>query len=170
MNARRTSYMLIAALVSALALVPWHGAAWLQEADLHTIPVQGSFAPDGQFVGTLTVETVTMAGAGHLLLTGVLCGTATNRDGVTTPVQYQTFTASAIPSDDARTTDVVLLNMAPISLVAVGQQLTLAPIPLDIEVVPDESLLFPTLPKWEAGRAHLTALLIQSPVYHSLSI
>jgi hypothetical protein len=35
--------------------------------------------------------------------------------------------------------------MAPIALASVGRQLTLAPVPLDIAAIPDESLLFPTL-------------------------
>jgi hypothetical protein len=145
MNTRRTSYMLIAAVVSALMLAPWLGAVWPQETDLPPIPVQGPLSPNGRFVGTLTVETVTVAGAGHLLLTGVLHGTATHRDGATTRVRRQAFTAPAVPMDDVQTTDVVLLQMAPITLVSVGRQLTLAPVPLDIEAVPDESLLFPVL-------------------------
>ena len=145
MNTRRTSYALITVAVSALALAPWSGAAWPQEVDLQPIPVQGALAPDGRFVGTLTISGVTMADAGHLLLTGVLHGTATHRNGATTPVRPQPFTAPAVPIDDARTTDAVLLRMAPIALAAVGRQLTLTPIPLDIEAVPDESLLFPML-------------------------
>jgi hypothetical protein len=50
-----------------------------------------------------------------------------------------------VPVDAERTTDVVLLKMAPIALTSVGQQLTLAPVPLGIEAVPDEGLLFPML-------------------------
>src|SRR6266850_746487 len=34
MNTRHTSYALIAAVVSALMLAPWHGAAWPQETDI----------------------------------------------------------------------------------------------------------------------------------------
>jgi hypothetical protein len=44
-----------------------------------------------------------------------------------------------------QTTDVVLLKMAPIVLTSVGRPLTLAPVPLDIEAVPDESVLSPML-------------------------
>jgi hypothetical protein len=145
MHTRRTLYVLIAAVVSALMLAPWCGAVWPQALDLQSIPVQGPLSPDGRFVGTLTVETVTTAGAGHLLLTGVLHGTATDRDGATTRVRRQAFTAPAVPMDDVQTTDVVLLKMAPITLASVGRQLTLDSIPLDIEAVPDESLLFPML-------------------------
>jgi hypothetical protein len=145
MNTRHTSYVLIAAVVSALMLAPWRGAALPPEPDLEPIPVQGAFSTNGRFVGTLTVETVTVVDAGHLLLTGVLHGTATHPTGATTQVQRQPFTAPAVPIDSAQTMDVVLVKMAPIALASVGRQLTLAPVPLDIEAVPEESILFPTL-------------------------
>ncbi len=145
MNTRRPSYGVTAAVVSALVLAPWRGAAWPQEADLDPIPVHGRFSPDGRFDGTLMVKAVTVADAGRLVLTGVLDGTATRRDGAKTLVRGQPFTAPAVPVDAERTTDVVLLNMAPITLASVGRQLTLAPVPLDVEAVPDERLLFPTL-------------------------
>jgi hypothetical protein len=145
MNTRYTPYILIVVVVSALALAPWRGAAWPQETDLEPIPVQGRLSPDGRFDGTLMVKAVTVADAGRLVLTGVLDGTATRRDGAKTLVRGQPFTAPAVPVDAERTTDVVLLNMAPITLASVGRQLTLAPVPLDVEAVPDERLLFPTL-------------------------
>jgi hypothetical protein len=91
------------------------------------------------------VKAVTVADAGRLVLTGVLDGTAIRRDGAKTPVRGQPFTVPAVPVDAERTTDVVLLKMAPIALASGGRQLTLAPVPLEIEAVPDESLLFPTL-------------------------
>ena len=119
MNTRYTSYVVLAALVSALAFAPWRGAAGPPEPDLQPIPVQGLLAPEGRFIGTLTIQAVTVAEAGQLILTGVV--------------------------DDARTTDVILLHMAPIALAGVGRQLTLARVPLDIEAVPDEGLLFPAL-------------------------
>jgi len=145
MTARRTSYLLIATVVSALMLAPCRGAALPPETDLEPIPVEGALSPDGRFVGTLTIESVTVADAGHLLLTGVLHGTATKRTGATTQVWRQPFTAPAVPIDAEQTMDVVLVKMAPIVLASVGRQLTLAPVPLDIEAVPDESLLFPML-------------------------
>jgi hypothetical protein len=145
MNARHTSYVSVAVLVSALALAPWRGAALPPETDLEPIPVQGQLSPDGRFEGTLIVKAVTVAGAGQLFLTGVLHGTATQRTGAKTQVQRQPFTAPAVPVEAERTTDVVLLKIAPIALASVERQLTLAPVPLDIEAVPDESLLFPML-------------------------
>ena len=145
MNTGRTSYTLIAAVVSVLVLAPWRGAALPRDHGLQQIPVQGPLSPDGRFVGTLTVRAVTVAEAGQLLLTGVLHGTATQRTGATTPVSGQPFTALAVPVDTERTTDVVLLKMAPIALASVGRQLTLAPVPLDIEAVLEASPLLPTL-------------------------
>jgi hypothetical protein len=145
MNTRHTAYLLIAAVVSALVLAPWRGAAMPPEAALDPIPVQGVLSPDGRFEGTLMVKAVTVADAGQLLLTGVLDGTATQRTGAKTRVRGQPFTAPAVPVEAERTTDVVLLKMAPIVLASVGRPLTLAPVPLDIEAVPDESVLSPML-------------------------
>jgi hypothetical protein len=145
MKARRASYVLLVAVMSALVLAPWRGAALPRETELEPIPVQGRLSPDGRFDGTLTVKDVTVAGAGQLLLTGVLRGTAIQRTGAKTQVRGQPFTAPAVPVDAERTTDVVLLEMAPIALASVGRQLTLAPVPLNIEAVPDENLLFPML-------------------------
>jgi hypothetical protein len=144
MNIRHTSSVLIA-VVCALVLAPWHGAAAPPETHLEPIPVQGRLSPGGRFEGTLTIQAVTVADAGQLLLTGVLRGTATQRTGATTQVRRQPFTVPAVPIDAEQTMDVVLVKMAPIALASVGRQLTLAPVPLDIEAVPDESLLFPTL-------------------------
>jgi hypothetical protein len=151
MKTRPTLSVLIAVVVSALVLAPWRGAALPPEADLEPIPVQGLLSPDGRFEGTLTVQAVTVADAGQLLLTGVLHGTATQRTGAKTRVRRQPFTAPAVPVEAERTTDVVLLKMAQIALVSVGRQLTLAPVPLDIEAVPDESLLFPAPPHEGVG-------------------
>jgi hypothetical protein len=145
MQTRHTSYALMVVVVSALVLAPRHGPAWPQETDLEPIPVQGRLSPDGRFDGTLMVKAVTVAEAGRLILTGVLDGTVIRRNGAHTPVRGHPFTAPAVPVEAERTTDVVLLKMPPIALAAVGRPLTLDPVPLDIDAVPDESLLFPTL-------------------------
>lgn len=144
MNTRRTLCALIVVVVSALAL--WNGSVWPLATDLQPIPVEGPMAPDGRFLGTLTILDVTVADPGRLVLTGLLHGTATHYNGASIEVRRQTFTAPAEPVPDARTTDVVLLQMAPIALAAGGRQVLLAPIPLDIHAIPDEDLLFPTPP------------------------
>ena len=98
--------------------------------------MQGLLPPDRRFEGTLTIYAVTMADAGQLVLREVIHGIATQRTGAKTRVLCQPFTAPAVPVDAVRTTEVVLLRMAPIAL---------APVPLDIEAVSDESLLLPML-------------------------
>jgi hypothetical protein len=135
---RRSGYLLIAVLVSAVAL------AWLSEAALpgdenleHT-PVQGRVSPHGSFVGNLTIVAFTEGEAGELWLTGVLNGTATQSAGAKTQVTHQTFTAPATQLDAHRTTDVLLLKIAPINLSAVRWQITLEPVTLDIYALPDE--------------------------------
>ena len=150
MNTRHASSVVIA-VVSALVLAPWRGAAFPPETNLDPIPVEGRLSPDGRFKGTLMVKAVTVADAGQLLLSGILRGTATQRTGAKTRVREQSFTAPAVPVDAERTTDVVLLKMPPIALASVGRPLTLAPVPLDIEALPDESLLFPTPPPEGVG-------------------
>jgi hypothetical protein len=138
-------------VVSALVLAPWRGVAFLPATALEPIPVQGRLSPDGRFKGTLMVKAVTVADAGQFRLSRVLHGTATQRAGVTTRVRRQPFTAPAVPVDTERTTDVVLLKMAPIALAPVGRPLTLAPVPLDIKAVPHKGRLFPTPPPEGVG-------------------
>ena len=145
MNTRRTLAVFVAAVVSALVLAPWRVAASPPAPGLDPIPVQGRLSPDGRFDGTLEVKAVAVAETGRLILTGVLDGTVLRRDGVPTSVRGQPFTAPAMLVDTEQTMDVVLVKVAPITLATVGRPLTLAPVPLDIEAVPEESLLFPTL-------------------------
>jgi hypothetical protein len=151
MNTRHTSSVVIAAVVSALVLAPWRGAAFPPAPNLDPIPVEGRLSPDGRFTGTLRVKAVTVADTGQLLLTGVLHGTVTQHTGAKTRVRRQPFTAPAVPVDTERTTDVVLLKMAPVALASVGRPLTLDPVPLDIEAIPDEGWLFPTPPPEGVG-------------------
>ena len=47
-----------------------------------------------------------------------------------------------------------IITMPPILLAAVGRPLTLAPVPLDIEAVPDEERLFPTPLPEGMGHGH----------------
>ena len=124
MRTRRTLYVLLAVLVSAVMLVPGRGAAQPGDAPLT--------------YGDLTIVTFTVGDAGQLLLTGVLNGTTTQRTGAQTRVTQQTFTAPATLIDPGRTTDVVLLTIEPIALISWGVQIRLAQITLDIDDLPSE--------------------------------
>jgi hypothetical protein len=73
----------------------------------------------GAFVGHLTIAHVTVGDAGRLHLTGVLHGTASDRTGAVTRVRQQPFTAPATVMPSDRTTDVLLLRLAPMALASV---------------------------------------------------
>jgi hypothetical protein len=127
--------------VSAVVLAPVSGAALQVEASLENIPVQGPVSPDGSFAGNLMIEAFTFGKAGQLLLTGVLNGTAIHSTGAKTKVKNQTFTAPATLVDSERTTDILLLDIAPISLDPLGLQIRLAQITLDIGAISREDNL-----------------------------
>jgi hypothetical protein len=148
MKTQRMSSVLIALVMTAVALAPLPGAPLPENAGPEPIPVQGSVAPTGGFVGTLMLVECTLDDANQLRLTGVLDGTATHRTGAKTPVTHQPFIASATLHDPGRTTDVVLLAIAPIVLDSLGLQIKLAPIIVDIYAIPSEGdVLAPLLPE-----------------------
>ena len=136
MTRRRTSYVLIAMLVSLAALAPCRGAAPADDAGLDPLPVSGAVLPVGEFVGTLRIVACTLDAAGRLRLTGVLNGTAIPRTGARIPVTEQPFTVPATVRDPGYATDVVRLAMAPIALDPTGVQIRLAPITVEIETLP----------------------------------
>jgi len=138
MPTRLPSYVLLVVLVSAVALAPWRGAAQAGDEPLAYMTVQGRVSPAGGFVGHLTIVALTAGDAGQLLLTGVLNGTMSHRTGARTQVTQQTFTAPATLIDSGRTTDVLLLEIAPIALTSRGVQIRLAQIILDIDDLPSE--------------------------------
>jgi hypothetical protein len=138
MQTRLTSCVLLAVLMSAVTLVPGHGVAQPGGEPLAQLPVQGRVSPAGSFVGELAIVTFSVGDASRLLLTGVLNGTATLRTGAQTQVTQQTFTAPATLIDSGRTTDVVLLKIAPIALTSLGVRIRLAQITVDIYDLPGE--------------------------------
>ena len=128
MNTRRTAYLLIAAVVSVLVLAPWRGAAMPPRPPWTRSPSKGAI-PGRALRGNPPGEGRHRGRRGQLLLTGVLDGTATQLRRAQTRVRGQPFTAPAVPVEAERTTDVVLLKMAPIALASVGRPLTLARCP-----------------------------------------
>jgi hypothetical protein len=141
MQPRRISLAVIVVLVCAVALAPMSAATLQVEECPENIPVQGPVSHDGGFVGSLTIVAFTVGEAGQLLLTGVLNGTATNITGAKMKVQNQPFTAPATVTDSDRTTDVLFLDIEPISLEPLGLQIRLAQITLDIDAIPSEGTL-----------------------------
>jgi hypothetical protein len=136
MPTRRTSYVLLAVMVSAVTLGSGRVVALPDDEGLDPLPVRGSVQPTGAFVGTLRIVACTLDAAGQLRLTGVLNGMAAHRTGATTQVTERPFTAAATLRDPGRTTDVLRLALAPIVLDPVGVRIRLAPITVDIETLP----------------------------------
>ena len=133
---RRISLVLVVLVMTALA--PLLGAPVPEDAGVEPIPVQGSVTPTGSFVGTLMLIASTFDDADQLRLTGVLDGTATDSTGAEIQLTQQPFIASATLHDPGRTTDVVLLAIAPIVLDSLGLKIELAPIIIDIYAIPTE--------------------------------
>jgi hypothetical protein len=151
MQTRRTSHTVATALVCAVVLALLSGAALSAEEGLGNIPVQGPVSHDGSFVGRLTIAAFTFGETRQLLLTGVLNGTVTDTTGAKTKVQNQPFAAPATVTDSGRTTDVLFLDIEPISLDSLGLQIRLAQITLDIEAIPREDILSVKLPDYEGN-------------------
>jgi hypothetical protein len=131
-----TWYVLLAVLMSAVTLALWRGTAQPGEEPLAHIRVQGNVSPDGDPVGDPAIVTLTVDDAGQLLLAGVLNGKAIHRTGTRTQVMQQTFTAPATLIDAGWTTDVLFLEIEPITLISPGMPMRLSQIPLDIDDLP----------------------------------
>jgi hypothetical protein len=137
MTTRHFIAVLIAVLVSLGTLTPLRGAALPDDQEPDSLPVRGAVLPAGSFVGTLRIVASTLDAAGHLHLTGLLTGTATQRTGGRLPVTEQPFTVPVSLHDAGHTTDVVRLVLAPIALAPAGLRVKLAPITVDLEALPD---------------------------------
>ena len=106
------------------------------------MPVVGRLEHGGTFAGRLTVEELTVNDLGQLAATGVLAGTATSRGRQCYPnlAAYGDRAASLLDLRGTCTT--LVLDVEPIFLEPLRQEVTLEPITLDMHTVPkDEHLL-----------------------------
>jgi len=136
MITRRIVSVLIAMLGSLLVLAPLHGAAWPDADGLAPFPVEGAALPTGASARTLWIVACTLDAAGQLRLTGVLHGTVPQRSGARIPVTQQPFSAPATLRDPDRTTDVILLALAPVAIDSIRLQIKFVPIAVEIETLP----------------------------------
>jgi hypothetical protein len=136
MTIRRIVSMRIAMVVGLVALAPWHGAALPDVDGLEPLAVHGEVVPAGMFDGTLQIVACTLDADRQLRVTGVLDGIASQHAEASIPVTQQPFTVLATLRDPGRTTDVVLLALAPITLDSVGFQIKLSPVTVEIETLP----------------------------------
>jgi hypothetical protein len=111
---------------------------------LRQMPVAGRLEHGGTFAGRLTVEELTVDDLGQLAATGVLAGTATLDTGSAASIPPQTVSTSASLLDLRGTCTTLVLDVEPIFLEPLRQEVTLGPITLDMHAVPKDQRLLGT--------------------------
>jgi hypothetical protein len=101
-------------------------------------PVTGHLADGGTFHGRLTLQALRFDADGHLVATGVLAGTATPAAGHTTKVAAHTFTTPVALMDLRGTCRTLVVDLAPLTVAPLAQELTLVPVVLAPEAAPKE--------------------------------
>jgi hypothetical protein len=143
---RHLIFVLLVVIVVGYAVLPGHSEVVEVQRMLTQMPVMGRLEHGGTFAGRLTVEELTVNDLGQLAATGVLAGTATPQSGNATPIPPRTVIVAASLLDLRGTCTTLVLDVEPIFLESLGQEVTLEPITLDMHAVPkDEHLLGTTL-------------------------
>ena len=139
-------WLLVATAMVELMLPLRYGEAHTITKTLTQMPVTGQLAAGGAFHGWLTVHALRVDASGQLSATGILTGTATTTPGTATPIPPRPFTALAALLDLRGTCTTVVVDLAPIFLEHLAQEVTLVPIILTRRVIPkEERLLYTTL-------------------------
>ena len=126
----------IAGLGLLLPLLPGE-AAVIAKTLVHT-PVTGHLADGGTFHGRLTLQAVRRDEAGDLVATGVLSGTATPAASRATKVPLHTFLTPVALLDLRGTCRSLVVDLAPLTVAPLVQELTLVPVVLAPEAAPKE--------------------------------
>ena len=101
----------------------------------------GRLADGGTFHGRLRVQTMTVDETGHLVVTGILSGTATPASGRATKIPARTLTLPAVLLDLGGTCTMLVLALAPLTVAPHGYQLTLVPVLLAPAAAPPQERL-----------------------------
>ena len=143
---RYLMFLLLVALAVGCAVPLGYSEVMGVRHVLRQIPVAGRLEHGGTFAGRLTVEALTVNELGQLAATGVLAGTATPGAGSATPIPPRTVSTPASLLDLRGTCTTLVLDVEPIFLEPLRQEVTLGPITLDMQAMPkDEHLLGTTL-------------------------
>ena len=138
--------LLVVTVLAGLVLPLGQSEAHRVTKTLTQTPVTGQLADGGAFHGRLTVYALTVDERGQLAATGVLTGTATPAPGTATPIPLRPFTALAALLDLRGTCTTVVVDLAPIFLEPLAQEVTLVPIILTRQTTrKEEHLLYTTL-------------------------
>ena len=117
------------------------GEAYVVTQTLTQTPVTGRLADGGTFHGRLTIQTLTVDDDGQLAATGVLTGTALSVAGRATKVPPRPFSTSAALLDLRGTCTTLVLDLAPMVVESVAQEITLVPVILGPREAPQEDRL-----------------------------
>jgi hypothetical protein len=136
-------FLVVIAVVGPLLPLP-PGEAYVVTKTLAQTPVTGRLADGGTFHGQLTVQAFTVNQEGHVAATGILAGMATTAAGRATKVAPWTFTTPAALLDLRGTCTTLVLDLAPIVVAPLAQELTLVPVILGPPAASSEERLFQT--------------------------
>jgi hypothetical protein len=143
---RHLMFVLLVVIAVEYAVPLGHSEVVGVKRVLTQMPVTGRLEQGGTFAGWLTVEELTINDLGRLAATGVLAGTATSKAGNATPIPPCTVITPASLLDLRGTCTTLVLDVEPIFLEPLRQEVALGPITLDMHAVPkDEHLLGTTL-------------------------
>ena len=143
---RHLLFLLLVVTAVGCAVPQGHSEVVEVKRVLAQMPVTGRLRHGGTFAGRLTVEELTVNELGQLAATGVLAGTATPETGSATPIPPRTVITPASLLDLRGTCTTLVLDVEPIFLEPLSQEVTLGPITLDMHTVPKhEHLLGTTL-------------------------
>ena len=134
---RHSSFLVGTTLVSLLLLLGPSTASVVTKTLAQT-PVTGRLADGGTFHGRLTLQALRLDAAGHLVATGVLSGTATPAVGRATTIAARPFTTPAALLDLRGTCRTLVVDLAPLTVAPLAQELTLVPVVLAPEAAPKE--------------------------------
>jgi len=136
----RFLFSMVLAVSAALGLLlPLSlGEAAVVAKTLAQTPVTGRLADGGTFQGRLTLQALRLDEDGHIVATGVLSGTATPAAGRMTKVPAHTFTAPVALLDLRGTCRTLVLDLAPLTVAPLVQEVTLVPVVLAPEAAPKE--------------------------------
>jgi hypothetical protein len=127
----------VSAALGLLLPLP-RGEAAVVAKTLAQTPVTGRLADGGTFQGRLTLQALRFDEAGALIATGVLSGTATPAAGCMLKVPAHTFTIPVALLDLRGTCRTLVVDLAPLTVAPLVQELTLVPVVLAPEAAPKE--------------------------------
>ncbi|MGE3541462.1 MAG: hypothetical protein AB7N91_29020 [Candidatus Tectimicrobiota bacterium] len=124
------SGLLVVIAVMGLLLPLRAGEAYVMSKTLMHTPVTGRLTDGRTFQGQLTVQAFSVDAEGQVAATGILAGTATSAKGRATKVAPHPFTAPAALLDLRGACTTLVVDLAPIAVAPLAQDLTLVPVVL----------------------------------------